>query len=398
MKNNLIIPVDIEFADSDFENLENLLPFVSSEIKNWSVDRPSRRIILDIEGSEVDGVEEKVRRLIAKVKPLRASKDPAYLVDCSSQQVPHEADVFQLLLEKREIIQHAPGVFSLHGKFQRMFSRLDGHVRSLARKLQAEEVVYPVTISLETLRKSNFFSHYPQFANFISTLAPDLDSISAAAKALSKDGEFDFLDVLRRPSCMCRSAGCLHSYPSYENQTFRDDQEVVITMLGRIFRNEGSNIKSLERLQEYSMREIIFMGSPDFVCQGLDECLAWCRDYLMRFQLQGVVQSANDPFFADNLSALQLFQRSEQTKLECRMTVPFTGKSISVASINNHGEHFSKSYAIRFPSGKFITTGCFGVGYERLLFATISQYGYDETLWPSALREFYFPPEPRFES
>jgi len=161
-------------------------------------------------------------------------------------------------------------------------------------------------------------------------------------------------------------------------------------MIGRIFRNEGSNVTTLERLHEYSMREIIFMGRSEFVLSGLGACLAWCRDYLEEFELQGTIQAASDPFFADNLAALQCFQRSEQSKSEFRLAIPFSGKSISVASMNNHGEHFSKSYNIRFANGRFIHSGCFGAGYERIIFATLSQYGYEESEWPEKLRGFYF--------
>ncbi|MFA7345418.1 MAG: hypothetical protein WC003_14040 [Terrimicrobiaceae bacterium] len=159
---SLVIDLDSAFAESDFDNLENLMPFVSAEVASWRVDRARGQIVIELPASaERPSIEKKVRKLVAKVKPLRISPQPEYLVDCRNRAVPCQSDLFDLLVSRRDVIQHAPGIFSLHGKFQRMFSRLDGHLRALAESLHAEEAVYPVTIPLETLRKSKFFSHYP---------------------------------------------------------------------------------------------------------------------------------------------------------------------------------------------------------------------------------------------
>ena len=392
----LTVPLPAGLTDADFDNLQNLLGYVSADVVSFRIDRPASHVELSVrETADRPTIEEKIAQLVRKVRPLRPGQKVSSVADRLAETVPCREDVFRQLVEKREVIEHAPGIFSLHGKLQRMFRRLDESLRQYALEQGAEEVTYPVTIPLGTLQKSKFFSHYPQFANFISVLESDTDNISAAAKKLSAPEALDFLQHLKLPSCMCRSAGCLHAYPSFEGRVFAADQTVSITMMGRMFRNEAANISGLERLHEYSMREIIFLGSPQFVRAGLAGCLEWCKAYLLHFEMQGVIQTANDPFFADNLAALQFFQRSEQSKYEFRLINPFTGNSISAASVNMHAEHFSKAYDIKFPSGDYIQTGCFGVGFERILFVTLAQFGYDEAKWPAALREFYFGPTVR---
>lgn len=389
----ITVPLGVVLTDADLDNLENLLGYVSADVTGFRLDRQASQIRLEVLATaDVAAIEKKVGGLIRKARPLRSLQSAECVLDCTAQSVPCRDDVFQTLLEKREVIEHAPGTFSLHGRLQRMFRRLDESLRQFALAENAEEATYPVTISIPTLQKSKFFSHYPQFANFISVLEPDVEHIAAAAKKLSADS-LDFLEHLKLPVCMCRSAGCLHSYPSYEGERFSEDRTVSLTMVGRMFRNEGTNISGLERLHEYTMRELIFMGSRDFVRERLARCIDWCKAYLTDFELQGLIQTANDPFFADNLAALRLFQRSEQSKFEFRLINPFTGNSISVASVNMHGDHFSKAYDIQFTSGEYIQTGCFGVGFERLLFVTLAQYGYDESHWPDRLRQFYFGPE-----
>ncbi len=392
----ITVPLPAGLAEADFDNLQNLLGYVSADVISFRIDRTECRVELAVrETADRQVLEEKIAQLVRKVRPLRQVKTAGNVVDRLSETAPCRDDVFAQLVEKREVIEHAPGIFSLHGKLQRMFRRLDESMRNYALEQGAEEVTYPVTISLGTLQKSKFFSHYPQFANFISVLESDTDNISAAAKKLSSAEALDFLQHLKIPACMCRSAGCLHAYPSYEGHVFEPGQQVSLTMIGRMFRNEAANIHSLERLHEYSMREIIYLGSAEFVRERLAGCIEWCKAYLEHFEMQGVIQTANDPFFADNLAALQFFQRSEQSKYEFRLINPSTGNSVSVASVNMHAEHFSKAYDIRFPSGDFIQTGCFGVGFERILFLTFAQFGYDETAWPESLREFYFGPNVR---
>jgi len=387
----ITLPLPLGLTEAELDNLQNLLGYLSADVTGFRIDRVASEVELaTLETADRASLQEKVAHLVRKVRPLRPDRGGGLMVDRSQQTVPCKEDVFGQLIAKREIIEHAPGVFSLHGKLQHMFRRLDESLRDFALQQGAEEVTYPVTIALSTLQKSKFFSHYPQFANFISVLEADTENISAAAKKLSSSEPLDFLQHLKRPACMCRSAGCLHAYPSYEGQVFAPVQTVCLTMMGRMFRNEGANISGLERLHEYSMRELIFLGSAQFVRERLAGCLDWCRAYLVNFELQGVIQTANDPFFADNLAALQLFQRSEQSKYEFRLINPFTGNSISVGSVNMHAEHFSKAHDIKFQNGDYIQTGCFGVGFERILFVTLAQYGSDEREWPAALREFYF--------
>ena len=392
MPAKISIPLTGLASDQDFENLENLMAYASPEIASHTVDRANCLIEIELrEGAEVTALESRLTAMIRKIRPIKAGPANQVVIDRLGQSVPCRENLLETLEKRREVIFHAPGVCSLHGQLHQMHKALDRRLLALALDQGAMEATYPVSIALGTLKRSNFFSHYPQFANFISVLNPDAESISLAAKNLGGSGDLDFLQHLQSPTMMCRSAGCLHAYPSYENEVFAPDRAHSITMDGRMFRNEGRNLHGLERLHEYSMREIIFLGSPAYVREGLAACMEWCKSYLTEFGLQGVIQSAGDPFFADNLAALQFFQRSEQSKHEFRLINPFNGNSVSVASVNNHGEHFAKSYNIKFEDGTYVATGCFGVGFERLLFLTLSQYGYDSAGWPQALREFYFP-------
>lgn len=394
------ITIKINFSiqdDADYENLQNSLPYCSQEISFYEISRETNSVLIRVASSDqVENVTNKVNELLNKLKPAIHENMTRTIFDNLSVSPPCKEDVYPILLKNGDVFCHAPGIYSLHRKLRQMFERLETHVRKFASTQKAEEVIYPVSIPIATLVKSNFFSAYPHFANFISTLKEDVDNISEFSKKAASDSKdnkavtLDFLGHLNVPKNMCRSAGCLHSYPSFENKVFKDNETVCLTMMGRMFRNESRNASGLERLNEYSMRELIYFGSNEYVQSSLALSINWFKEFMISFGIKGVIQSANDPFFADNLATLQYFQRSQQTKLEARFYNPSTTNMISVGSINFHGSHFSKSYNIRFNNGNPIATGCVGFGYERLIFLILAQYGYNEDSWPKALREFFF--------
>ena len=273
-----------------------------------------------------------------------------------------------------------------------MFRRLDESLRNYALEQGAEEVTYPVTIPLGTLQKSKFFSHYPQFANFISVLKSDTDNISAAAKKLSSAEELDFLEHLKRPVCMCRSAGCLHAYPSFEGQVLRRTRPCSITMIGRMFRNEGANIpqpRAPARVQRAGdhlsrlARSLCASGWPAARVVHVPICST--------LKCRASFRAANDPFFADNLAALQFFPAlgAEQVRVSAHQSHDRQQPS-RWASVNMHAEHFSKAYNIKF-SGRRLHS-------DRLLRRRLRAHPFPHARAvrlrrggvAGALREFYF--------
>lgn len=188
---------------------------------------------------------------------------------------------------------------------------------------------------------------------------------------------------------MCRSAVCLNSYPTMRDKVFKDNESVILTAEGRVFRHEYKKVNSLERLYEFSCREIIYLGKTDFVKARLKECEQWFINFLNQYNLHGVIKSATDPFFMENARNLQFYQAAEDSKYEIRALNPFTDTEVSIGSLNYHGNHFSKSYNITFSNGENVSSGCVGFGLERTVFTVIAQYGTDLNLWLKDLKEFF---------
>jgi hypothetical protein len=71
------------------------------------------------------------------------------------------------------------------------------------------------------------------------------------------------------------------------------------------------------------------------------------------------------------------------------VTVPLGegGRSLAVASLNDHEIHFGEAFDLRLPGGAVASSACVAFGLERLLLAVLVQHGLDPAAWPPALRE-----------
>ena len=267
---------------------------------------------------------------------------------------------------------------------------LEAQVLAFSEQEKAQKVILPITTSIQDLQTSSFFNRTPHFANFVSLLKNDGHSISEASKELNNlKSNPNIQNFLNSPHTMCRSAVCLSSYPLYKNAILKAENYTTLTMRGKVFRNESTNVKTLERLHEFTQRDLVFFGDSAYVVSGLQSSLNWYKNYMERFELKGKIQVASDPFFADNLKVLQFYQMAQQSKLEIRLFNPESENYVSVGSINNHGSHYSKSFNIKLNDVDFATTGCVGFGYERLVYIFLCQYGLDTNSWPHEAKEFW---------
>ena len=388
---DLKIPVAWMLTPQAIENLINSLPFVDERIASFAVDPEEgviRLVITDAEYAE--RIQAKVMSLLEKHRPIRQGDMVKVMFDHSHVAISCQDDVFSQLMTRGDLFEHSPGVFSISGQVLQMYRTLDKKLLAFAATQNARDVVLPITTSLQTLNQAEFFKRTPQFAQFMCTLKADAESIlDFSSRIGGQDPDFQFHDYLDSPKHMCRSAICLSSYPQFEGRFLTEADFVAWTVIGKAFRNEASNVATLERLYEFSMREIIYFGDRNFIAQRLGECMQWFIQVMETCGIQGVIQTANDPFFAEKIQALQFYQLAEQSKFEIRWMNPWSGNSVSVGSINNHGGHFSKAYNIRLANGQFATTGCVGFGYERLIFLVLSQFGLACENWPKSLQDFW---------
>ena len=180
---------------------------------------------------------------------------------------------------------------------------------------------------------------------------------------------------------------CHHLYFMLSNTKL--NKNTIATAQGHCFRYESKNMNFLDRLWNFTMREIIFIGSEKHVSDGLLKARNLIEELLGEFGLIYLIQSASDPFFGEMAGEKSLFQKAFKLKYEVRSKIPFNNTSIAIGSFNNAQDFFGKKLNITNKNGKHIHTGCIGFGNERFAYSFICQYGMNERRWPSKILKLF---------
>jgi acyl carrier protein len=261
------------------------------------------------------------------------------------------------LLETGIATINEDGGIDLHGSALALVEYLDARVAEWAQELGAVEQVFADTIALSTLGRSGFVEAFPQ-------------------KLVRIPGE----DAYAMPPAVC-----YHHYPHLSNRLV-DAHGSLITARGRCFREEHDLAYPLERLRAFSMREVVAVGSAEFVEAIRADFIRRVSRWLGELDLDGFIETANDPFFTSETRGRMLMQKLQPLKYELRLAVDGYGRTVAAGSFNNHQEHFGRAFSIRQRSGEVAHSGCVAFGWERWLIAFIAQHGTDEDLWPSQIR------------
>src|SRR5262245_66150420 len=75
-------------------------------------------------------------------------------------------DITPALWREGSLVRNGIGQATYRGRFLLLCRFFDGRLHGLARRHGAEEHCYPALISVETLRRLDYFSSFPQLATF----------------------------------------------------------------------------------------------------------------------------------------------------------------------------------------------------------------------------------------
>jgi seryl-tRNA synthetase len=179
---------------------------------------------------------------------------------------------------------------------------------------------------------------------------------------------------------------CYHLYFALADKPLPGGHAVA-TAVGNCFRYEAINLTSLERMWNFTMREVIFVGPKDFVLENREIARQRMAKFFEQIELAYRVESANDPFFIGEFRKQAAFQSAFQLKFEIRALLPFKDSTLAVGSYNYHQDFFGRSLNISLPDGAPAHTGCVAFGLERMAFAFLTQFGLDPAGWPAQVRD-----------
>ena len=256
---------------------------------------------------------------------------------------------------------------------------LDSIFTGWARCWNAAEYRFPACVEARHLERLDYFRSFPHLATFPVTLDRQHDNIDGFARdhACDPQGALD-LPKLAAAEHVLTPAACYHVYIELEGEAL--DAPRYITTRATCFRNEDE-YTPLERQWNFSMREIVCLGSAAEVEDFLTRTTYVINHFAAAIGLPADWADATDPFFSPASNSKYLFQKLEPVKREL-----IYDDGLAIASTNFHRDCFGEAFNIT-RQGDHAYSGCVAFGMERWLSAFLGAYGGTWEQW-SCLDEF----------
>jgi seryl-tRNA synthetase len=372
--------------DEFVSQLSYAMAFVAEDTLSHEVD-PERNLVVELkpEANQAQ-VEEKIRKMIERYDLGESGFRSTVYFEQHATLV--ENETWRELLARRWVTPIGDGHVILRGRAAQLADLIDSKIDQLfVREFKAEKEMYPATIRNTTLDRCAHFTSFPEHIDFVAPLRSDmnvLQEFSASCRdggwsAGLHDGRMSHHEYAISPSC------CYHCYEGMEGWELSAPGRCVTTSTVACHRYEGRNQQSLSRLRAFTMREVVWVGHPKYVLDSRHRADAIIVEWAKDWGLDCTYETANDMFFTDDYAIKASFQRQQEAKKELRMIVPTEGKTIAVFSSNFHSITFGKAFNITL-NGRTAASACVAWGYERMVYAIFSQFGFDVEQWPSGLR------------
>ena len=322
------------------------------------------------------------------VTPGRAPSDARQAGDASSLERPFErrtdrsrfASPVDALRARGELTTPGPGRVVLAGLPLALWHAVDRTILEWASALGAREHRYPSVIDVATLERAGQVESFPHQLTVLATL-------SAASHTQPQSEPHTHA---------LAPAVCYHAYPELAGRAL-DPSPVVLAARGQCYRRERGDYAPLERLWEFSMREIIVVGTRSAVEDMRQQLMRQVAALVTRLELDASIETATDPFFLNTSSdaagtatlARRLTQQAGALKHEMLLTIGADGQAVAASSFNHHQQFFGERFEIRLADGSYAYSGCVAFGLERWVLAILAQHGVDESAWPDSVRRWF---------
>jgi seryl-tRNA synthetase len=369
--------------------IQSKLAYVDETITAAQITPDGKDIELQLSNSiDKSRLEAKIQTVVSEMAKGSMQPKVEVLEDLLGRPVPFSADPMPDLLARGEVSREHTGIYSFGPLITKLVDAFEKYFLDLALTLDANPHRYPTLISAEKLGRVNYFRAFPHSLTFATHLREDLHVINDFSESASYEeaGLNTPPDSFSKIQALLSPAVCYHLYFSLADKPLPGGR-LAATAVGHCFRYESTNLNSLERMWDFTMREIIFVGPAEFVLENRERGRKQVSQFLEKIGLAYKVESANDPFFVGEFRKQAAFQNAFQLKYEIRVQLPFKNSTLAVGSYNYHQDFFGRNLNISLPDGKPAHTGCIAFGLERLVYAFVCQFGLDPTSWPATIRE-----------
>jgi seryl-tRNA synthetase len=379
-------------------DLEKESAFVSPHLRRLRVTAERAAIELEIaEGGDEAEVRGKVERfLAAMLKRTHRFETKVFLHNQREDDRPFATGVHQELVRRGWLYDYGRGHVALSGPVLALARLIDSQAGAVyARHFNAAPGSYPAFVDADILHRCGYFDSHPNAVSLVGHLTPDFDAIEAfrQANSCAEGALMPPSEHVHLPGLCLNPAACFPCYPTLSGRRI-GPEGAAFTWQGRVFRYESRNVAGLDRLWEFNVRELVFVGSDEHVAECRRRVLPLIGELAALLDLECRIETASDPFFATVSAARTFWQRAQEVKNEIMLPIEphadGTPRAIAGGSVNLHGRFFGERFGIAGADGETAATGCVGLGIERWVLAAFSQHGFDGERWPAAVRDAIF--------
>ncbi|WP_308249673.1 hypothetical protein [Sphaerisporangium fuscum] len=257
--------------------------------------------------------------------------------------------------------QDRRGVQALSPGATALLKTLDALFEGWGTDAGAASMIMQPLLPVESLARLDFYDNFPHQA----LLAAPLDLAKRDGTPGARPSSFA-PEALEPAVLGLPSAACFAVYLYHEGRQVADG--TTVTVLGRCFRRE-EYYEGLSRLLGFHMREIVALGSREFVQAHLRRFGDRITAFSEALGLPLRKEAATDPFY-DRGGQRALLQKLSPVKHE------FLAGDLAIASLNVHRNFFGERCDIRLEgTGEPVYTSCAAFGLERWLTVLHERYG-----------------------
>jgi seryl-tRNA synthetase len=389
MNRTVTIPLQESASDMAREEIVKQVAHLSNSLRNPRISADGSKFQFDVPEEEAEDTKHHAEHLCA-------------LIQRSLRNLQRKV-VYQTRALARPIIRGttAPGegVFMagrgqvmLEGMPLQLFRYFERALGDLEKHWTTQELLTPTLIPADVLAKCDYFRSFPNTVTFACHLEPDASVINSFRTRHEKRTSVDreSLADMGTPEACLSPAVCYHVYHRTQGQTL-PAEGIAYSVHGKCFRYESSNMRELTRLWDFTMRELVFLGTSEYVLEERERCVQIIGEFLDDLGLAAEIRTASDPFYiAPDASSKTYFQLTAETKYELSALLPNKDR-LAIGSLNYHTDFFGRAFDINVEGAGPAHSSCIGFGLERFVCAFLAQHGNNPANWPDEIRASLLP-------
>ena len=383
MIQRVTIPLATSANDMVQEEIVKQVAFLSVDLRNPVFSTSGDTLECELPADQVEALTPQIQALVKRVQlSLRRLERKVVFSNLSRMPI------------ATQTVETLPGVHflgmgqaALDSTALSLFRYFDRTFEEFGQNWKVQRLQTPTLIPAHVLAKCDYFRSFPQNVTFASHLEPVVTTIDSFR---ARHAERESLDATAKtdmdtPDTCLSPATCYHVYHLHAGKTVPMGG-TVHGVCGKCFRFESTNTSDLRRLWDFTMREVVFMGTRDQVLKERERGLELMAELLDTHRFASEIRTASDPFFiAPDAMAKAYFQLSSETKYEMSALLP-DGQRLAVGSLNYHTDFFGRAFDVQLEDGGPMHSVCIAFGLERWVHAFLQQHGTDPSGWPDVVR------------